>query len=411
VDQADRNLRLAEGFIHSVLVSQPGNRMALLRSAEVARDRMIVSDINGRTDEANAFNRQAAAGLEKFNAGKSDQGEARAILSAYLNVAQRFEHADMPDDALAACRRGSQLAGIFSRAPYRGTFLQVAAKISQSRGDLDGALVSIRESATALEPGPGSSDQGQTMNYVMSLVYEGEILGGDNAISLGRSKEAVEVLQRAFEIADERVHQDPNDENTRGRLEMAGYPLAGVLSHSDPRMALAVYDHTLRHLAEIRSNPNVQFYQARAMAGSSYPLRDLGRAAEARERLDGAFRLLLQLKMYPAEKIGLGTGAHRALAARADYEAATGDVGRSLQSYQELLDRTAGTKPGPENSLEDAMDQSGIYAGMAAVQRKAGDAERASVLDARRLELWRRLEQKLPGNGYVLRQIGWKAAR
>ena len=77
---------------------------------------------------------------------------------------------------------------------------------------------------------------------------------------------------------------------------MAGYPLAGVLRHSDPRSALAVYDHTLRHLAEIKSNPNVQFYQARALAGSSYPLRDLGRNGEARQRLDSAFHLLRELK-------------------------------------------------------------------------------------------------------------------
>jgi tetratricopeptide (TPR) repeat protein len=192
---------------------------------------------------------------------------------------------------------------------------------------------------------------------------------------------------------------------------MAGYPLASVLREVDPRQALAVYDHTLGHLAEIKTNPNVQFYQARAMAGSSYPLRKLGRAAEARQRLDSAFKLLRQLKMYPADEIELGSGAHRALAAQADYEAATGNVARALQTYQELLDRTSGAKPGPENSLEDAMDQSGIYAGMAAVHRQAHHADLAAALDGRRLELWRRWEKKLPGNPYVLRQIAWKASR
>src|ERR1035438_9088612 len=248
------------------------------------------------------------------------------------------------------------------------------------------------------------------MNYVMSLVYEGQILGGDNAISLGRSEEAIAVLERAFKIADERVHQDANDQNTRGKLEMAGYPLASILRRSDARESLAIFDHTLRHLAEIKSNPNVQFYQARAMAGSSYPLRKLGRSAEAHQRLDAAFKLLLQLKMYPADEIGLGTGAHRALAARADYEADTGNIPRALQLYQELLDRTAGSKPGPDISLEDAMDRSSIYAGMAAVQRSVGHAEQASALDARRLQLWRHWEKKLPGNSYVARQIALTAS-
>ncbi len=82
-----------------------------------------------------------------------------------------------------------------------------------------------------------------------------------------------------------------------------------------------------------------------------------------------------------------------------------GNLPRALQIYQELLDRTAGSKPGPENSLEDAMDQSGLYTGMAAVLRQAGQSERAAALEARRLELWRRWEKKLPANLYVLRQI------
>ncbi len=134
IDQADKNLRLADGFIHSVLVSQPGNRIALLRAAEVARDRMIVADINGRSDESNAFARQSAADLAKFNAQNGDQPEAAAILLTYLNVAEVYEHTGRPDDALALCSRGSELAGIFGRPSYRGTFLQVAARIFQKAG-------------------------------------------------------------------------------------------------------------------------------------------------------------------------------------------------------------------------------------------------------------------------------------
>jgi len=405
VDEAGKNLRLAEGLIHSVLISQPGNRKALLLSAEIARDRMILADINDQSEESNEFARQSAAGLEKFNAQKIDQSEATAILGTYLNVAQRYEHIERADVALALCRRGSDLARIFGRTSSLATFLQVAANIAQSRGDLAEALRSIQESVSVLDPGSENGDQAQTMNYVMSMVSEGKILGGDGAISLGRSAEAIAVLQRAFHIADVRVHQDPNDENTRGKLEMAGYPLASILRHSDPQLSLAIYDHTLRHLAEIKSNPNVQFYQARTMAGSSSPLVALGRAAEARQRLEAAFKLLLTLKMFPADEISLGSGAHRALAAQADYEAATGHPARALQIYQQLLDKTAGSKPGPENSLADATDLAGIYAGMAAVGRRAGHADLAVALDARRLDLWRRWDVKLPHNSFVQRQL------
>ena len=131
----------------------------------------------------------------------------------------------------------------------------------------------------------------------------------------------------------------------------------------------------------------------------------------AKERLDAAFKRLLQLKMYPADKIWLGSGAHRTLSALADYEAENGNIPRAAEIYRELLDKTASSKPGPETSLEDALDQSSIYTGMAAVHRRAGQAERGSALEARRLELWRRWERKLPNNPFVLRQIAAKPAR
>src|SRR5579871_1007392 len=88
IDEANKNLRLADGLIRSVLVSQPWNRIALLRAAEVARDRMILADINGHTDESKAFARESVAFLEKFNAQASDQADASAILQTYTNVAQ-----------------------------------------------------------------------------------------------------------------------------------------------------------------------------------------------------------------------------------------------------------------------------------------------------------------------------------
>jgi hypothetical protein len=149
----------------------------------------------------------------------------------------------------------------------------------------------------------------------------------------------------------------------------------------------------------------------RLLVGSSYPLRRLGRPAEARQRLDAAFQRLRQLKHYPADKIELGSDADEALRALADHEAETGNVPRALQVYGELLDRIAAAKPDPEARLEDATDMSNIYAGMAAVHRRAKQADLASALEARRRDLWRHWEQKLPNNSFVLRQITLKFPR
>ena len=125
----------------------------------------------------------------------------------------------------------------------------------------------------------------------------------------------------------------------------------------------------------------------------------------ARRRLDAAFERLRQLKLYPAETVEPGSEADHALRARADHEAETTNIPRALQVYQELLDRIAAAKPKPETNLVDATDLSNTYAGMAVVHRRAKQADLASALEARRLELWRLWERKLPNNPFVLRQI------
>jgi hypothetical protein len=85
MDQAEQNLRIAEGLIQSVLVSQPANRSALLRAAQIAHDRMLLARLQGnRGDEAQAFARKSSDWLEKFNAGKSDKPEATPVLTTLL---------------------------------------------------------------------------------------------------------------------------------------------------------------------------------------------------------------------------------------------------------------------------------------------------------------------------------------
>ena len=38
---------------------------------------------------------------------------------------------------------------------------------------------------------------------------------------------------------------------------MAGLPMADILRHSDARRSLAIYDHTFRHMAEIKDNSSL----------------------------------------------------------------------------------------------------------------------------------------------------------
>jgi serine/threonine protein kinase/tetratricopeptide (TPR) repeat protein len=409
MDQADQNLRIADGFIQSVLKAQPGNRTAMLRAAEIAHDQMILARFRGQSDEAFALAKRSAEWLEKFHAGKGDETEASDILSTYLNVAEQFQMEDEFEEALRLCQRGSEIAGIFNRPANQGSFLRVSAQILQKRGNLEEALSAIQESVKLLDPGPDWMTQaGQTHNFQLALVYEGRILGQDNDVSLGRSEEAVKALDRAFHIADEFVHRDPNDHNSRGSLAMAGISMGDILRHSDPRRALEVYDHTLRHLAEAPNDPHLQRFVVNLLAGSSYALRQLGRGSEARRRLDMALERLEQLKFYPADKITLESEAAETLQALADDEADKGNLSRAIEIYQELLKQVEPTESAPEFNVEDGVRLSTICTSAASLYRRARDADQASALEARRLELWRQWDRKLPNNPFVQRQLATK---
>jgi tetratricopeptide (TPR) repeat protein len=243
------------------------------------------------------------------------------------------------------------------------------------------------------------------MNLVAALAEQGRILGDDRDVSFSRPQEAVAPLERAFRLCDEFVHQDPNDSNSRDSLSRAGLALADALGHSDPRQAVAVSDHVLRHLAEIKNNATFRRFEAQAFAGSSYSLRRLGRSAEAHERLNAAFDRLRQLKMYPADRIQLGSEVDYALRALADDEADNGNVPRAIDIYQDLLRRILDAKPKPEDSLSDATRLSHLYASAAAVNQRSGKADVAFALDTRRMELWQHWARQLPDNPFVLRQV------
>src|SRR5262249_6743404 len=127
--------------------------------------------------------------------------------------------------------------------------------------------------------------------------------------------------------------------------------------------------------------------------------------ANARNRLAGPYHPPPNAKSYPAEKIKPGSEPDEALCALADYEAGRGNIPEAIEIYKKLLGQVLAWEPKPDTSLADAVDLSRLYAALATLYRRAPPDEGASALDARRLELWRRWDSRLPQNSFVRRQL------
>jgi hypothetical protein len=213
------------------------------------------------------------------------------------------------------------------------------------------------------------------------------------------------VLERAYALAEENLRRDADDASGRSYLATVGIVYAGILRHSDPRRALAVYDEALTGISQNRDNPRSRRQEVRLLAGSSYPLRSLGRKAEARKRIDAALERLGHLKLYPAEQIRPGSEADEALSALADYEAEQKIPEHAVEIYDQLLLKVAASKPEPDTSLGDAFHLSRLYGALAGMCRRAHQDDRAASEEGRRLELWKRWDARLPHNTFVRRQL------
>jgi serine/threonine-protein kinase len=409
LEQAEQSLRTGETFIDSVLTAKPDNRTAFLRRAQIAHDRMILAGLRRPDSEALPLARESARWLDRYlESGPVETSEAEQVLIALSNVGNRFRIEEEFGEALRLTRRGLDIVPSVNDPNVRrqlGGLLICRARINRDRGALDEALSDYGEAVKFLEPPAEQTLRvGQTMTFTLALTEQGQVLG-DAGVSLGRPDEAMAPLRRAFDLLDEAVHQDAHDANSRGRLSTAGRPLANLLRRSDAKQALDVYDHVLRHLAEISNNTRFRRDEVRALAGSAYALQRLGRRAEARQRLDGAFSRLAELELYPADRIEPGTEADDALSALADYESANGNIDRAIEIYESLLAKMSAAAPEPRKRLSDAAELSRVYVSLAALYRRIERRDPARELDDRRATIWHHWEKSLPGNPFVRLQL------
>jgi tetratricopeptide (TPR) repeat protein len=399
---AGESLAKADAMIGRVLNTAPLNQIALLTSAEIAHDRMIIADTLRHDDEALGFAQRSAERLETLLRLNDSKKRDPDIGRMYLNISLEDSNLHRFDDAVRYARRGVDIGRQAKRNDYVAAGLSMLSNALRFRGDLDEALKITQEARAFQESRP--DDYARQNNLIVVIWREGRILGEDGEINLNRTAEAVKAFERAYELSDRLVRRDAADYASRARFVAAARDLGDILRHSNPERALEVYDAGLRRSAEINNNESARD-RVRLLADSSYALRALHRNAEAKQRIDAAFDLLTKLKAWPAQSIRPGDEAGFALRALADHYAGSGMISNAIEKYQELLDKILASKPSPDADLRDANRISGIEAALSALEGKAGKNEAAAELDRRRRELWGHWSTKLPNNAFIERQL------
>jgi tetratricopeptide (TPR) repeat protein len=405
--QAEESLKKAEALIEPVLAADPKNRKALLTLAGISQGLTSLANQNpNREDQAVAQARKTVAHLDALLAlGSLSEAEIRETARLFHNTAQSYRNLHRHDDALVYIRKATEMGrSLPATDDTLPVGLSLLADFTRISGDLEGAMQAIGEAKQRLEGTRFQSVRRGRNAKFMILWREGVILGGGNGPSLNRPAAATASFEQAFDVIEEASKSDPNDGGIRILFDQTARELGAILRDRDPRRSLDVYDHAIRRLREVPNNARARSGEAGMLAGSSYALRRLGRAPEAKSRIDDAFRLLREVNRYPAASIDTDSEAEPALRALGDYHAAMGQPVRAAEVYQELLDKIMASKPDPENDLRQAAKLSRIYETLAGLRRQNRQLDQAAAVSMLRRNLWQHWDRKLPNNAYIRRQ-------
>ena len=406
------SLEKAGKAVDVVLQTSPRNLDALMLRAEISMDRMILADSQNRDSEAESWGRACVATLDliRRTLHPSPQ-QIRDMTTFYVNAGLSFMNRHEPEDAIRNTRQAVAMARAGADSRDIAVGLSLLANILRQSGDLDGALSAITESRAVAETVSFHDPNDRALILYIILWRQGQILGSDEEISLGRADDAIEPLRRAFDLMEQQASKDPADATSRDRLATAAWQLGDVLRHRDPREALAVFDRAIARQRELPGNVLARHAEARLLARSSYALRDLDRGAEARERIGRALALLAAGRDYPAPSVQPGGVAEAAVRALADQQIAAGQRDRAIATYRDLLDREMASHPHPDRDLRQAASLSRLYQSLERLYAASGNHREAANLNGQRRELWLAWNRKLPSNPYIQRQLDAAAPR
>jgi len=380
---AEASLQRSEATLAPVLAARPRSTPALFLGAQIAHDRMILADSQRRPSDALSYAQLASDRVERMlrdaNPDEAHRREAALLLG---NVALAYNNAHRYGDAVRLARRSIEIGRPIpsGRARLAGT-IGVLANALRFQGDLPHAMEALHEALQIAESTVYPDETARMINVYAIYMREGNILGGDDGISMEDDAGAIAAFRKAYELTADGVRKNPADYASRGRMATAARSLGNKLRDRDPAAALQLYDDAAARLADIRSNVRVRRETALLLAESSYALRALHRSDEAARRIDDALAILRETHDYPTPSVNLDNDPFIVLRAQADY----------TRQYADLVARVLTAKPDWQNDLRDATRLADLY-------------DRAGMT-AQRTEIWRYWAGKLPGNEFIRRRL------
>ena len=404
MDQAEESLARAERILRPQLDRGTSDPEVLHVAATIAHYRMLVAQQEHR--EQAALSRAAEAVARTDAAAATGRADASEMALVFQNVALTYQNFYRAADAVHYARRGVEAARGGKNAAGLLQCLGRLANTLRINGDLEEALMTIHEAQKELRASSKTRAASDWRAEFTLNLYEGNILGGESTVSLNRPPEAAVRLQAALDLAEGFARRDPKDSGSRLRLCDAARGLAEVLRPSDPARALAALDMCALRASEVPGNSRARREQAVVLGRSAASLRQLGRAAEARRRLERAMSILEGTGDDPRGKFAPMDAAEDVLIELADHHAATGERRQAIALYERILtnlDRTAGFRP--DTDLRHANSLSRLLDALARQNRAVGRSGEAGEFDVRRLRLWESHDRLRPGNLFIQRRL------